>query len=984
MLSIPFLCLWSSFSLSSGYDLQFPPWFKFGAATSAYQTEGAWNVSDKGEGKWDRLTHKYPELITDRSNGDDATNSYYLWKRDLEMVEELGLHFYRFSINWPRVLPTGFANKISEDGKNFYDNMINGLLARGIEPMVSMYHWEMPQLLRDLGGWANPKSPDWFADYARVLYNLYGDRVKTWITINEPVSECDFYYGRGVLEPQLDYYIAPYLCNKNILLAHAKAWRIYDEEFRYKHNGKVSIANNLMWIMPYSEKDEQLAEMARHFNTGRYAHAIFSKEGGWPPYVEEIIAERSRQLGFNESRLPAFTRHEIEFIRGTYDFFAINYYSTKLARPPMPWDSGEKTFINYIFGLEAALDVDPHWQFSENPSLPVYPEGLRKLLHWLRQQYGDLEFFITENGYGSRGSNLNDNIRVSFIRRHLEQISLAIQEGINVSAYTYWSLMDNFEWSDGYQTKYGLYEVDFSDHLRKRTPRKSAIYFANIVKRHSFAVLAGAWSTQDLSFPPGFIFGAATASYQVEGAWNEGGKSENTWDRYVHEDPTRIKDLTNGDVACDSYHQWKRDIEMAEELGLHFYRFSLSWSRILPSGFPNIINEEGKNYYNNLIDGLLEKGIQPMVTIYHWDLPQSLQDLGGWANPLIVDWFVDYARVAYTLFGDRVKVWITINEPVVFCDGVYNSGRFAPLIYSPEVGAYLCNKYALLAHAKAWRLYDQEFKPKYHGKVSLANQMVWFEPYDSTEEHIELAELARQNSNGRYAHPIYSKAGGWPPSIEKVLEEVSLKRGYSKSSLPAFTQEEIELMRGTYDYFAMNYYTTRLIRKAREGEQFTAWPLGDCIDLNAIIEKREDWPTAQSYWFYVFPEGFRRQLNWMKQQYGDMEIIITENGISTVGGLDDQERIQYYRDHLEQILLAVKEDGLNVTGYCAWTLMDNFEWGDGLAVKFGLYEVDFSDPMRKRIPRASARYYSDIISSHSLDIPTDYSGYKDTKKVQVV
>ncbi|PZC72821.1 hypothetical protein B5X24_HaOG210538 [Helicoverpa armigera] len=318
------------------------------------------------------------------------------------MVEELGLHFYRFSINWPRVLPTGFANKISEDGKNFYDNMINGLLARGIEPMVSMYHWEMPQLLRDLG--------------------------------------------------------------------------------------KVSIANNLMWIMPYSEKDEQLAEMARHFNTGRYAHAIFSKEGGWPPYVEEIIAERSRALGFNESRLPAFTRHEKEFIRGTYDFFAINYYSTKLARPPMPWDSGEKTFINYIFGLEAALDVDPHWQFSENPSLPVYPEGLRKLLHWLRQHYGDLEFFITENGYGSRGSNLNDNIRVSFIRRHLEQISLAIQEGINVSAYTYWSLMDNFEWSDGYQTKYGLYEVDFSDHLRKRTPRKSAIYFANIVKRHSLYV----------------------------------------------------------------------------------------------------------------------------------------------------------------------------------------------------------------------------------------------------------------------------------------------------------------------------------------------------------------------------------------------------------------------------------------------------------------------------------------------------------------
>ncbi|CAB3254576.1 unnamed protein product [Arctia plantaginis] len=471
---------------------------------------------------------------------------------------------------------------------------------------------------------------------------------------------------------------------------------------------------------------------------------------------------------------------------------------------------------------------------------------------------------------------------------------------------------------------------------------------------------------EDLKFPPGFRFGAASAAYQVEGAWNINDKGENIWDRFVHTKPEYITGAATGDVACDSYHLWERDIEIAKELGLHFYRFSIGWSRLLPTGFANYVSEDGKEYYNKLIDGLWAEGIEPVVTLYHWDLPQSLQDLGGWTNPLIVDWFGDYARIAYSLYADRVKLWLTINEPLTFCDANYNIGTLAPGIISPDHGAYLCNKYTLLAHAKGYRIYDEEFRPKYHGEVSLANHLTWFEPW--TEDDEELAELAIQNCAGRYSHPIFSKEGGWPPSIEKLMTENSKKKGYLKSNFPAFTKEEIDFIKGTYDFYAMNHYTSRIIRKAKEGEELRPWPVGDAPDLDAVMGGLPDWEQTSSYWFFVFPPGIRRQLVWLKKNYGDMKFLIMENGYSGVEELNDQKRINFYESYLKELLLAIKEDGVNLTHYAAWTMLDNFEWMDGYSSKFGLYQVNFTDPNRTRTPRASAFYYKNIIKSHSLDV----------------
>ncbi|KAJ8710355.1 hypothetical protein PYW07_009721 [Mythimna separata] len=476
-------------------------------------------------------------------------------------------------------------------------------------------------------------------------------------------------------------------------------------------------------------------------------------------------------------------------------------------------------------------------------------------------------------------------------------------------------------------------------------------------------LICRSWSVDQLKFPPSFMFGAASAAYQVEGAWNVSDKSPNLWDKLIHDRPELVADGSNGDVACDSYHLWRRDIEMCEELGLNMYRFSISWSRLLPSGYPNYISEDGKNYYSNLIDGLLEKGIEPIVTIFHFDLPQILQDLGGWANPLITDWFADYAEVVFSLYADRVKYWLTINEPMMLCDGGYEE-LGAPYFDDPDVGRYLCNKHTMIAHAKAYRIYDDLFRDKYHGKISLPTLFFWFKPF--TPEDQEVTDLTIDHWEGRYAHPIFSKEGGWPRKLEKLLNDLAKKEGYKQPRLPPFTPEEIQLVRGTYDYYALNHYTTRLVRRVKPGEQPGQWLFYGSSELNTIMDKDPAWGTTAVDWFSVYPPGLREQLHWLNSTYDVKEIIITENGVPSLDpDLVDTQRLEYYRDYLEQVLLAIK-DGINVTGYIAWTLMDNFEWLNGYVAKYGLYAVDFSDPNRTRTPRESARYFSAVTKCRTI------------------
>ncbi|KAI5753327.1 hypothetical protein M8J77_025924 [Diaphorina citri] len=461
-------------------------------------------------------------------------------------------------------------------------------------------------------------------------------------------------------------------------------------------------------------------------------------------------------------------------------------------------------------------------------------------------------------------------------------------------------------------------------------------------------------------FPPGFLWGCSTAAFQVEGAWNEDGKGENIWDHLVHTQPDLVKDRQNADVACDSYHKYKEDVALIRDIGFQVYRFSLSWSRILPTGDTDRINEKGVQYYRNLINEVLSKNIQPMVTLNHYDLPQPLQEFGGWANPVVADYFESFADVAFKTFGDKVPYWITINEPLDVMGGYgYKSG--APYLNLSGLGGdYLVAHNLLRAHAKAYRLYEKKYKSLQKGKVSITLDSCNYYPHNATsKEDQEAAERVFQFTLGLFAHPIYSEAGDYPPIVRQIVDQNSAKEGRARSRLPRFTEEEIKALKGSFDFFALNHYTSILI--ANNNHTSNA-PPSIINDRAATFSQDPNWPSSNSPWLKVVPDGFRALLNWIKKEYNNPPVFITENGFSDDGRLDDEGRIDYYAKYLTAMQKALVNDKCNIIGYTAWSILDNFEWLDGYTCRFGIVHVDFSSSNRTRTPKKSANFWKTFLA----------------------
>nr|BAU51446.1 beta-glucosidase [Panesthia angustipennis spadica] len=492
----------------------------------------------------------------------------------------------------------------------------------------------------------------------------------------------------------------------------------------------------------------------------------------------------------------------------------------------------------------------------------------------------------------------------------------------------------------------------------------SAVYFVALLVAVSGAAHEEHSRTkrQAYTFPDGFLLGAATASYQVEGAWDEDGKTSSIWDTQTHDKNYLIADHTTGDIACDSYHKYDVDVQMLRDLGVDFYRFSFSWPRILPDGHGNRINQAGIDYYNKLIDLLVANNIQPVATMYHWDLPQNLQDLGGWPNYVLVDYFEDYARVLFRNFGDRVKYWITFNEPLTFTGGYEGAYAHAPAINAPGYGRYLATHTLIKAHARAYHIYDDEFRADQQGKVSITLNVDACFNYQNTTEYQDACERQQQFEMGLFANPIYSAEGDWPAIVRERVDANSKAEGLAESRLPVFTPDEIEYIRGTYDFFGHNHYTSNYAIPY-DG---TNDPASDQKDHGYYLTKDPNWPGSASSWLKVVPTGLRYQLNSIATRYNNPPILITENGFSDYGDLNDTGRINYYTSYLTEMLRAINEDGVNVIGYTAWSLMDNFEWNQGYSEKFGLYQVDFEDPTRPRIMKESARVFQQIIATRQI------------------
>lgn len=354
-----------------------------------------------------------------------------------------------------------------------------------------------------------------------------------------------------------------------------------------------------------------------------------------------------------------------------------------------------------------------------------------------------------------------------------------------------------------------------------------------------------------------------------------------------------------------------------------------------------------------------------MVTLFHWDIPRWLQDLGGLTNPIFVDHFRYFADVLFKNFGSRVKTWITMNEPFNFCTIGYGQATWAPSIRSPGVGEYYCGHFMLLAHAAAYHLYKDKYFNDQRGSIGITLDSRFYYAKNASITTKDL-HRAQEYRLGWFAHPLFSRAGGYPKIMVDEIGARSKLEGRPFSRLPHMDENTKALVRGSSDFFGLNYYTSRLLtleKKEYGPDEPPAW----FKDSRGIIDIDPNWTCAKSEWLYSVPQGLRHLLNWIKNEYDNPPVLITENGWSDEGELEDDGRIAYFKSHLTAISKAINNDGCDVIGYTAWSLLDSFEWNRGYLEKFGLFAVNLTSPKKERSAKKSAKFLKKFIKDRFLD-----------------
>jgi beta-glucosidase len=442
-------------------------------------------------------------------------------------------------------------------------------------------------------------------------------------------------------------------------------------------------------------------------------------------------------------------------------------------------------------------------------------------------------------------------------------------------------------------------------------------------------------------FPKGFLWGSATASYQVEGAVNEGGRGPSIWDTFSHT-PGKTHNGDTGDVADDHFHLYKEDIQIMKDLGLKCYRFSIAWSRIFPTG-TGVVNPKGLDFYNRMLDVLLAAGIEPFCTLYHWDLPQPLQDKGGWQNRDTARAFADYAGYTAGKLSDRVKHFMTMNEIRTFTELGYGNGIHAPGLKLSAKGLAQVNHHAVLGHGLAVQAIRAKTKPG--TKVGFADNSTAATPVFDSAEHVEAATKAMREENAMYL---------------TVIQEGRYTDAYLKrlgADAPTFTPEDMAAIGSKLDFQGINIYTPAYVR-------------ADGSELGYEMVKRPaSYPHMFSEWLDIGPEALYWAPKLIGKIWGVKEMYITENGASSSdvptaeGKILDTDRTMYLRNYLTQLHRAVSE-GVPVKGYFLWSLLDNYEWADGYEKRFGIHYVDFKT--QKRTPKLSAQFYREVISRNGL------------------
>lgn len=440
-----------------------------------------------------------------------------------------------------------------------------------------------------------------------------------------------------------------------------------------------------------------------------------------------------------------------------------------------------------------------------------------------------------------------------------------------------------------------------------------------------------------VTFPKDFLWGAATAAYQIEGAWNIDGKGESIWDRFCHQ-PGNIDNAQTGDVACDHYRRYKEDVALMKEIGLKAYRFSISWPRVLPDGTTRSLNQKGLDFYERLVEELLANGIEPWATLYHWDLPNALEESkGGWANREIASYFADYAHTMVDKLGDRVKHWMTLNEPGVTTQCGYQQGVHAPGIKDMRTSLAVAHN-LLLSHGAAV-IAIRDTRPDV--KVGIVMCLCPCVAASNDPADTAAAQLRWEKDGAWFLDPLFK--GSYPEGAWK---------DYGKL-VPDVMPDDFEKIRHPQDFFGINYYFRTVVGASG---QVTRIPGSEYTEMG----------------WEVYAPGLKNLLLQVKRDYPDVPpIFITENGAafkdtdSIDGKVHDNRRLAFIRDHLNSVNQAMNE-GVDVKGYFAWSLMDNFEWAYGYAKRFGLIKVNYAT--QKRTLKDSALWYQQVIHEGAFEM----------------
>ena len=435
------------------------------------------------------------------------------------------------------------------------------------------------------------------------------------------------------------------------------------------------------------------------------------------------------------------------------------------------------------------------------------------------------------------------------------------------------------------------------------------------------------------SFPSDFVWGAATASYQVEGAWNKDGKGESIWDRFSHT-PGKVENGDTGDAACDHYHRYQDDVKIMQQLGLQAYRFSTSWPRALPSG-RGLVNLRGLDFYDRLVDALCAANIQPYLTLYHWDLPQALQDEGGWTNRNTCYAFADYTALMVKRLGDRVKYWTTFNEPNVVAMAGNQDGVHAPGIKDPKIAAQVRHN-IIVAHGLAVQTIRALVS---NLQVGIVLDEWNSEPASDSPEDLQAAEYSWQKDKTFFLDAIFK--AHYPPTLMETLGK----------DMPKIQAGDMALASQRLDFFGLNEYSRHVFNAKGEVKPV---PGSEYTEMN----------------WEVNPPALRNILNRLNRDYHLPPVYITENGaafkdeVTKDGKVHDARRLEYLRQHFIQTRLAM-QDGVDVRGYFVWSLFDNFEWAYGFSKRFGLVHVDYET--QKRTIKDSGQWYSEVIAKNSVE-----------------